>query len=176
MQGTDVEYRWLMPASSSDSTAEMAFAENLKTLREDRGLSQGKVAEMMADRGFKWHQATVYKIENGSRQVQLGEARAVAEILGVPLDRMTDGTENIVALSRLREEIRQFKILGNRLEQVYYAYQDAQFALQKKIDETHPFGDYNPTVVSMLSEEEREEAKKLADTSAKMFVDDLAPF
>jgi len=51
----------------------------------------------MSARGFKWHQATVYKIENGSRQVHIGEAAAVAAVLGVPLDRMVSETPARIA-------------------------------------------------------------------------------
>ncbi|MGE0219663.1 helix-turn-helix domain-containing protein [Mycolicibacterium sp.] len=61
------------------------FAANLKAVRESAGLAQAALADAMAKRGFRWHQATVYKIENGERQVQLSEALAVADILGVPL-------------------------------------------------------------------------------------------
>jgi transcriptional regulator with XRE-family HTH domain len=65
------------------------FAANLKALREAAGLTQTALAEAMARRRFRWHQATVYKIENSERQIQLSEAMAVADVLGVPLGALT---------------------------------------------------------------------------------------
>jgi hypothetical protein len=51
-------------------------------------MTQSALAEEMTRRGFRWHQATVYKIENGERQIQLGEAREVAKVFGLVLDDM----------------------------------------------------------------------------------------
>lgn len=80
--------------SDVERTAEEWFAQNVKNARASQGITQGVLAAKMAEKGFAWHQATVYKIENGSRQVQLGEAQAVAEILAVPLEQLTaKGTE-----------------------------------------------------------------------------------
>lgn len=80
--------------SDVERTAEEWFAQNVKNARASQGITQGALAAKMAEKGFAWHQATVYKIENGTRQVQLGEAKAVAEILAVPLEQLTaKGTE-----------------------------------------------------------------------------------
>lgn len=65
------------------------FAANLRMIRERRGISQVTIAQEMAARGFPWRQQTVTRIESGLRMVRLGEARAVAEILRVTLDRLT---------------------------------------------------------------------------------------
>lgn len=80
--------------------AEQTFADNLRELRTASGLSQESFASEMEARGYKWHQATVYKAEHGSRQVTVGEARAAADILGVQLDQMTDSPD-----SELRERL-----------------------------------------------------------------------
>lgn len=67
------------------------FAANLRYARRHRGLSQEALAAAMAARGYRWHQATVYKVESGERRIQLGEAVAVATILAVPLEPMAGG-------------------------------------------------------------------------------------
>ena len=56
-------------------------------------MSQAALAKEMTTRGFRWHQATVYKVENGDRQIQLGEARAVARIFNLPLDDLLSATD-----------------------------------------------------------------------------------
>src|SRR5690349_265492 len=76
-----------MANDDSDGTGSVddLFAENFRRRREDRGISQAAVAEAMAKAGFSFHQQTVGSIENGSRRVRIGEAVALAEILGIDL-------------------------------------------------------------------------------------------
>jgi transcriptional regulator with XRE-family HTH domain len=68
--------------------AEERFAVNLRRVREERGMSQGKFAEEMTARRWPWRQQTVTRVETGRRTVRLGEAKAAADILGVTLDRL----------------------------------------------------------------------------------------
>lgn len=68
-----------------DGSAEATFAENMKQARIAKGMTQADLAEAMTRRGFKWYGPTVYKVENGDRQILLGEAIEVAEILGYEL-------------------------------------------------------------------------------------------
>jgi len=42
----------------------------------------------MQARGHRFHQATIYKVESGTRRVSVGEAAALAEVLDVPLTSM----------------------------------------------------------------------------------------
>ena len=71
---------------------EQRFAENFKVRREMLGLSQVSVAQAMKDRGWLWRQQTVTRIETGQRSIRLGEAKALADILQVSLDRLTGPT------------------------------------------------------------------------------------
>jgi transcriptional regulator with XRE-family HTH domain len=89
---------------------EQRFAANLRLLRERQGISQVKLAQEMAARGWPWRQQTVTRLENGQRMIRFGEATALAEILHTPLERFTrpvseaDEVEKIRAASaRLRE-------------------------------------------------------------------------
>ena len=83
-------------------SAEAAFAANLRAAREAKELTQTQLAELMAGKGFRWHQATVYKVEVGERQIQLGEALALAHILGLNVEEMAapenDGLQQRIAV------------------------------------------------------------------------------
>ena len=59
----------------------------MRSLREACGMSQVKLAEEMAARGWPWHQQTVTRVETGRRMVRWGEVLAAADILGVTTDR-----------------------------------------------------------------------------------------
>lgn len=83
---------------------------SVKRWRLLSGLTQEAVTAEMVKRGFEFHQSTLYKIESGKRRVLIGEAVALAEVLGVPLESLiSPDTEAEVTL------LTQAK-LGARLE------------------------------------------------------------
>ena len=88
---------------------EQRFAENLRAIREASGMSQGRLADEMAARGWPWRQQTVTRVENGRRMVRLGEAKAVAEILSTSLDRLTWRTGEAKVVEELAAWTRQAK-------------------------------------------------------------------
>jgi hypothetical protein len=51
----------------------------------------------------------VTRVEGGQRAIRLGEARAVAEILGTSIDRLTEPTEDIRTAEALAEHLRAAK-------------------------------------------------------------------
>lgn len=53
--------------------------------RERKKISQDALAELMAARGWDWHQSTVYKTEHGTRRTEAFELHDLAQILGVPI-------------------------------------------------------------------------------------------
>jgi transcriptional regulator with XRE-family HTH domain len=61
--------------------AERLAAEMLREARRGRGLTQVDVADDMAQRGFRWSQPTVARVENGHRHLSLAEARALMDVL-----------------------------------------------------------------------------------------------
>lgn len=69
--------------------SEENFAANLRARRDEIGMSQEELAREMTERGFGFHQATVYKIETGARRVRLAEADALADALGTNVGRLT---------------------------------------------------------------------------------------
>ena len=59
-------------------STEAIFAANLREARAAAGMTQAELAEAMTKRGCKWYGPTVYKVENGERQILLVEALALA--------------------------------------------------------------------------------------------------
>lgn len=99
-------------ASGDDAPelTEQRFAANLRAIREERAMPQGRLAEEMAARGWPWHQQTVTRVETGRRMVRLGEAQAVAEILETSLDMLTLPTDEARLIEYLAGRIRQVKV------------------------------------------------------------------
>jgi transcriptional regulator with XRE-family HTH domain len=77
-----------MGANAGES-ADEKLAGNLRALREAAGMSQGALASAMAERGWPWHQSTVYRVESGRQGVKFAEAVDLADILATSLDRLT---------------------------------------------------------------------------------------
>lgn len=146
-----------MASRESHARAEVTFAENLKALRKAAGMSQEEFARAMTRRGIKWHQATVYKVENGERQIQLGEADVAARVLNVPLQQMIHAdSETAVQLQRLR--LRAWRLAGARLKLVDAVddYESARLALASALDDAD----------GLLPAEESEQLRRDADLDA----------
>lgn len=79
-------------AGSDPTSADERFAEGIKLARESSGLTQDALAQLMRQRGFKFHQATIYKIESGVRRVTVGEAAALSRALSVSLPFLISGS------------------------------------------------------------------------------------
>jgi FtsZ-interacting cell division protein YlmF/DNA-binding XRE family transcriptional regulator len=94
---------------------EQRFAANLRAAREASGVSQERLADEMAARGWPWRQQTVTRVENGRRMVRLGEAKAVAEILDMSLDQLTWPTPDARIIERLTEWTRAAKAAYRRI-------------------------------------------------------------
>ena len=63
--------------------AERLAAELLRRARRELGLTQVDVADEMAQRGFRWTQPTVARVENGRRHLSFAESRALMDVLGL---------------------------------------------------------------------------------------------
>jgi transcriptional regulator with XRE-family HTH domain len=107
------------PKDSPDET----FGANLRALRERNEISQPELARRMAERGWPWHQSTVYRTESGRQPLKLGEAVDLAKILGVTTDRLAwtgpEANEREMAAgasARLRGAWRDAALAVARLE------------------------------------------------------------
>lgn len=76
------------PAEAAGMVDEL-FAIQVREVRERLKMSQGELARQMSARGFPYYQQTVRRVEEGRRKVSVGEAKALAQILGETVDRLT---------------------------------------------------------------------------------------
>lgn len=67
---------------------ERQFVEGVKRFRTEQGMTQAELADQMRMLGFKFYQATVYKIENGERKVTAAESYALAQIFDVAVEEL----------------------------------------------------------------------------------------
>lgn len=61
------------------------FIENMRQLRVQQGMSQTEFARRVSERGPRFHQPTVQRIERGERAVRLSEAFAIADVLDMDM-------------------------------------------------------------------------------------------
>lgn len=99
------------------------FAANFRHAREKAKLSQDDVAEQMRERGYAWHQTTVYRVESASQRVRLGEAEALAAIVGTDASALTRPTglaltayDIVSAARKVRTQRRELEGLTARHE------------------------------------------------------------
>lgn len=62
-------------------------------LRLGARMSQAFLAERMAERGFRWYQNTVSRIEAATQEATFKEVMALTEIFGVPLESFSSPEE-----------------------------------------------------------------------------------
>lgn len=70
-------------------------------------MSQKELADRMRDRGWKWAQATVWKVERGERPLRFLEAIAVCEILDHDLSALVEGEGELLVIMILREAVER---------------------------------------------------------------------
>jgi transcriptional regulator with XRE-family HTH domain len=106
------------------------IAANLRTYREAAAISQEELAQRMADLGFGFSQATIWKIERGQRPVKASELIALADSLGVmtvtSLTRQPDAARHQVQLDQAS---RKAQHAYQALKQAAASYLDAQVEL-----------------------------------------------
>lgn len=65
------------------------LGQNLKQIRESKGITQEVIVQKMKEKGFEFFQSTIYNIEKGNRRVSLGEAVALGKCLEVDIEEFT---------------------------------------------------------------------------------------
>jgi hypothetical protein len=86
----------------------------------------------MADLGHPFHQATVYKVETGSRSVRVEEAISLALVFGVTLGELVGvGGVDDDALIELRRAQTELARLERELDRVLHSRNDAQHRLNE---------------------------------------------
>lgn len=117
------------------------IAANVRAYREAGGVSQEELAQRMADRGFGFSQATVWKIESGQRPVRASEMMALADSLGIflatDLTRAPDATRYTI---RLEHASGKASDAYRAVKETAAAYLEAQVQLVFAAREAHDAG------------------------------------
>lgn len=87
-----------MDGAAGDSGRFAHIGRMVVQAREFRGLSQADVAARMQAKGWTWSQTKQSRLEQGKQRLELSEASALANALGIMLDDLVQGTS---AFSRL---------------------------------------------------------------------------
>ncbi|MFC9518558.1 helix-turn-helix domain-containing protein [Nocardiaceae bacterium NPDC056970] len=120
------------PSMSDDDR----FAENMKLLREQRGWSQGEMARQMQRAGWgTFHQTTISRIEKGDRPVRVGEAGAIAEVLGASLGRLIDRPAVVHELTKLSSLLHGLDAVKMDLARAGSGYRALQYELRRALEE-----------------------------------------
>lgn len=123
------------------SDIDQNIAANLRTYREADGISQEELAQRMADLGFGFSQATIWKIESGQRPVRASELVALADSLGVmtatSLTRQPDAARHQVQLDQANRKAHD---AYQALKEAAADYLDAQVELVVMAREAHDAG------------------------------------
>jgi transcriptional regulator with XRE-family HTH domain len=106
------------------------IAANLRTYREAASVSQEELAQRMADRGFGFSQATIWKIESGQRPVRVSELVALGDSLRVfPFTSLTSEPGEARHRAELRQANRNAHDAYEELKAAAAAYIEAQIEL-----------------------------------------------
>lgn len=94
-------------------TAEQRMGAWVKWARLQRGWSQRTLANHLHDKGVKFDQSAVARIENGSRAIRVDEADALARVFGVSVSEMLQPTKLPQEALRLLGEARSHQQAAN---------------------------------------------------------------
>lgn len=75
------------------------IGQNIKKLRNDRGLSQDEVAEKMRERGINISRGSFSKIELGILSVSATNLEVIKDILGTTYEALFEHTQQVPDLS-----------------------------------------------------------------------------
>src|SRR3954451_2326145 len=150
------------------------IAANLRAYREARGISQEELAQRMADRGFGFGQATVWKIESGQRPVRASELIALTDSLEVfpppDLTREPDATRYTIQLKAASTKAYD---AYRALKEAAAAYLEAQievaFAAREAYDAGLTVTELDTGWLTTLPEEAVIEARVAAEHEAARF-------
>lgn len=90
---------------------ERTFSSRMRELRERNKLSQTALASMLVQYGVKIDGSAITRIEKNARVIRLGEALAIARVLGVPLPQMLKAAPSLrEELGEAQEQLKQARI------------------------------------------------------------------
>lgn len=115
---------------------ELRFVESMGEYRKKRGWSQADLAKRLQAQGWSYmNQMTISRIENGERPVRFGEARAVAAILGVGVERMVLPDDVGKLLDDLWRAIESYRAARTRVYEAVESFYGEKLVLQATLHE-----------------------------------------
>jgi transcriptional regulator with XRE-family HTH domain len=140
------------------------IAANMRAYREARGISQEDLAQQMADRGFGFSQATIWKIESAQRPVRASELIALADALGLFLPTYLtcepDATRYTIQLEQASANASR---AYHAVKEAAAAYLEAQvqlvYAAREAHDAGHPANELHTSWLTSTPEEAVIEAR-----------------
>lgn len=74
-----------------DGKSKNIIGKRIRELRNEKGWTQARVAELLQLKGHEFSDLTVLRIENGNRFVPDYELKALAELFEVSYEQLLDG-------------------------------------------------------------------------------------
>lgn len=96
----------------ADSVTEVV-SENLRRLRDERGISRRKLQQLLEDAGVPIHVTTLKRIEEGTQPVKIDDLVALAGIYAVSLEELTTSTDPRAEVEQL---MREAAAIGRRAD------------------------------------------------------------
>jgi len=140
----------LVPVQDTTVLLNATFARRLREVRRQAGMTQQRLADLMARAGSKIHRSTIGKIEIGDQPVTIGQAVQIAGILGVPLaELITEHAERKqqalldaqLAVASLRREADDRR---RRIEELEVLHKQAVQRLSEAEKRLHHLAKGNP--------------------------------
>jgi hypothetical protein len=141
------------------------IAANVRAYRErpEAAMAQETLAERMAERGFPWTQALVWKVEAGRRPVRAAELVALGDVFGTGPIALTYRPEATDHLARLRAEATRAGTAYEAVRDAAAAYLEAQLGLAVTARTAHdaglPVATFDTTWLTVTPEEAVIEAR-----------------
>lgn len=97
--------------------------------RNEAGLDQKQLSELLLELGLNWSQGTVSRVETGDRPVRLSEVAILQEALGVDANSLL--SKNDIFQTALERADKQLKASNSKLRDARAAQEMAQFSADK---------------------------------------------
>lgn len=132
----------LLVSDHAPPSPEQRFAENLRAMREALGWNQSELARRLGEAGLDgFHQTTISRVEKGERPIRLGEATVVAQVLGVPVERLTGDGADLAALAGIRTNLARVRSAERDLYRALAAFDDSVQRLRGAVGDPDPMAD-----------------------------------
>jgi len=120
-----------------ETTIDSNFAENVKKVREALGISQAELARQMQEAGFPGiHPTAIRRIEAQERAVKLGEAEALARLLGRPVRRMILPSITHEYVVRMQDDLEDFMSATRNLNVSVDTWRESREMLEESLKQT----------------------------------------